>query len=77
MTPQERVSSFLDRRLPDPLIRRPGLVAELAQGIPMSPDRLTKCVHRVLVEMGISVDERYVHAEYERRKAANGTQKAA
>lgn len=73
MNGQERVARFLDERLRGFIHpTRPGLVAEIASGNPLPPDRLKKCVHRVVVEMGHSVDEGYVRAEYQKRRIANG-----
>jgi len=73
MTPSERVAAFLDARLAGPVHpTRPGLVAEIALGNPLPADRLRKCIRLTWREMGRTVDERYLYAEYEKRKAANG-----
>ena len=67
-TAQERIAKFLDERLRGYVsCSRPGLVLEIALGNPLPPDRLTKCVHRVIVEMAWSVDEFQVRDEYATR----------
>jgi hypothetical protein len=75
MTPQRRVARFLDKRLQGlakPPAARPGLIAELALGSPLSPERLTKCVRLACKEMKNSVDQFHVRDEYEKRRTANG-----